>query len=90
MTIVPSSGKDFANHSIACVPEHIKSAVIKFTGDNYTNQSKEIFNSPAKRRWFLNASIDLATYVSMSVLGDEFSLLINIGYQASETNQSSF
>lgn len=34
MTVVPSSGKDFVNHSITGFPQHIKSAVIKFTGDN--------------------------------------------------------
>lgn len=46
MTVVPSSGKDFVNHSITSFPEPIKSAVIKFTSDNYTNPSKEVFNSP--------------------------------------------
>jgi len=50
MTVEPSSWKDFADHFITSFPEHMKSEVMKFTADNYTKQSKEVFSSPHQEK----------------------------------------
>lgn len=87
MTVVHSSGKDFAVRSVTSLLSTL-SSVIKSTVDNHNNQSKE--NFPHQEKMIFESFHRSAAYVNVPVLGAEFLLLISTEYQVSETNQSSF